>query len=94
MIEVVAVQPMSGRSVQLTLTDGSVVVRDLTPALEGSVFGRIRADDEFFRLVHVAGGTIAWPNGADIAPETLIWPSWPVPEGARPPALMAVIPPA
>jgi hypothetical protein len=65
--------------VQLTLTDGRVIERDLGPMLEGPVFSEIRNDEMRFMDFRVEGGTLVWPNGADLCPDVLIW-------GGLPPA--------
>ena len=73
MLRVRAVTPLEGRSVRLTLSDGSDVERDLTDLLDGPVFVRIAAEDAVFRRVRAIDGTLVWPGDVDIAPETLIW---------------------
>jgi Protein of unknown function (DUF2442) len=74
MLEIAAVEPLEGRSVRLTLSDGSVVLRDLSGLLDGhGVLARISFDDAAFREVYVDYGTLVWPGDVDLAPETLIW---------------------
>lgn len=86
MLEIREVAVLEGRAVRLTLSDGEVVVRDLTDLLHGPLFDRIAADDEVFRDVAVGYGTLVWPGEVDIAPETLIWDGpTPTDESARRP---------
>jgi len=48
MLEIKRAIPLDGRRLRLTLTDGSVVERDVTDLLDGPVFWRLRTDDELF----------------------------------------------
>jgi hypothetical protein len=68
-----SVRPVEGRVVELTFDDGSERVVDLAPRLWGPMFDEIATDDARFSAVFVDDelGTICWPNGADLAPETL-----------------------
>lgn len=51
--------------------DGTQGEVDLASELWGPVFEPLR-DPEYFRKLQVAEyGTVAWPNGADVAPEFL-----------------------
>ena len=87
MLEVTAVEPLHGRVVRLTLSDGTVVERDLTDLLAcGGIFAPIAEDESAFRRVTVGYGTLVWPGDVDIAPETLIWDGpTPIDEATRRP---------
>lgn len=77
--------PLEGRRLRLTLTDGAVVERDIQDLLWGPVFERLRSDDALFRCVRARYGTVTWPGGLDIAPETLIWDGPDPVDGSRRP---------
>ncbi|MGH7949947.1 MAG: DUF2442 domain-containing protein [Candidatus Binataceae bacterium] len=73
MIRICAAKPLDGRRLGLTLTDGRAIERDVSALLRGPMFDRIRADRSEFVQVHAVDGTVAWPNGADLCPDVLIW---------------------
>ena len=56
--------------VQVVFNDGKQGVADLSDALRGPVFDPLK-DKKIFAQLHVDKEmeTIAWPNGADLAPE-------------------------
>ncbi len=59
-----------GHRIRVTFNDGSQKTIDFRDWLNGPVFEPLK-DEAYFRRFFIEGGTVAWPNGADIAPETL-----------------------
>lgn len=56
--------------IKLTFDDGLTGVVDFRSLLRGPVFEPLKKI-EYFRKFRLQGCTVEWPNGADIAPETL-----------------------
>jgi hypothetical protein len=71
MIEVTHVEPLGGFVLRLRFNDDTERVVDLEAELWGPVFEPLKEDPKLFRAVKIEGPTIAWPNGADLAPEFL-----------------------
>ena len=57
--------------VWLKFADGSEGEVDLSQELWGPVFEPLKDPDAFRQFEVAEYGTIAWPNGADLAPEFL-----------------------
>lgn len=70
---VTAADYAGGHSILVTFDDGTRVLADLGPHLDGEVFEPLR-DVEVFRRFRVDPelDTVVWPNGADVAPEFLL----------------------
>ena len=62
MVRIVDVKPSNDFHVELKLSTGEIVHRDLRPYLKGAIFKSIREH-----------GTVVWPNGADLCPDVVIW---------------------
>jgi hypothetical protein len=67
---VVQAQYQGALRIRVVFNDGVEATLNFRPWLRGLVFAPLR-DIDYFRRFFVDGGTVAWPNGADIAPETL-----------------------
>lgn len=69
--DVKKVQPLPNYQIQVELEDGRRGVFDLAPYLGHGQF-RALQDLNYFNQVGILFGAVTWPNGQDIAPETLI----------------------
>ncbi|MBK9711943.1 MAG: DUF2442 domain-containing protein [Kouleothrix sp.] len=80
LIRVRSVTPADQHRAQIVFTNGETREIDLTPYIAtGPIFEPVRTDPTMFRSMRVEGGTIAWPNGADIDPDVLYYngaPPW------------------
>ena len=71
-VDVTAVQVIADHRLRLTFEDGTVGDVDFSAREWGGILEPLR-DPAYFRQVRVdpEAGTIAWPNGVDLAPEPL-----------------------
>jgi hypothetical protein len=78
--KIVEAKPIAGFRVAVRFDDGVTKTVDLEPYLRGPIFDPIRLDQTAFRAVKIDGGTLVWPNGADIDPLVLYYddlqPAW------------------
>ncbi len=71
MNDVVRVRHVRDYLCYVEFDDGSSGEIDLSTYLtRGPVFSAL-ADVDLFKQVRIEGGTLSWPNGADIAPERI-----------------------
>jgi hypothetical protein len=56
--------------IRIAFSDQLEKTIDFQPWLQGPIFEPLK-DLEYFQRFFIEGGTVTWPNGADIAPETL-----------------------
>jgi hypothetical protein len=75
--EPTSVKALLPHDLLLTYADGSRRKFSCAPYLGRGVFARLKNADLFIQA-RVAGGTVCWPGGLDIAPETLFVRSEPV----------------
>ncbi|MBA3753996.1 MAG: DUF2442 domain-containing protein [Nitrospira sp.] len=81
---------LNGFLVRLTLTNGTIIERDIGNLLTGPIFDSIRTDPQMFRQLRVHGGTLVWANGADLCPDVLIWGGAPPQGDKKPPSILTL----
>ncbi|HEV8243669.1 MAG TPA: DUF2442 domain-containing protein [Nitrospirales bacterium] len=72
--QIESVNYLGGYRLRLTLTDGSVVERDVTNLMGGPLFSPIVLDPSLFHAARVEDGVVIWPNGAKLGHDDLISP--------------------
>lgn len=68
--QVVSARHISGFIVSARFEDGTEKRIDISQWFKGPVFRPLK-NVKYFKKFFIEGGTLAWPNGVDIAPEAL-----------------------
>jgi len=91
MVRINRVKPLREFIVELDLSNGQCVQRDLAALLTGPAFVEVRRDQAAFREVRVEAGGLVWPTGADLCPDAVLWGDLPEEEGPVPANLRVAI---
>lgn len=78
---VTAVTPLNGHDLLLQFTNGERRSMDVSPYLDYPVFERLR-EPGFFALAQADHGTVSWPAGIDLDPDSVYLESVPVAQTA------------
>jgi Protein of unknown function (DUF2442) len=78
---VTAVTPGEGQALLLQFNNGERRRMDVSPYLAYPVFERLR-EPGFFSLVQADHGTVSWPGGIDLDPDSVYVESVPLPQTA------------
>lgn len=81
--DVKTVKAMPKHRLYVETISGQKGVFDMTPYLDRGVFRELK-DPHYFDRVAIVLGAVTWPNGQDIAPETLLAEMTPVLEQLAP----------
>ena len=68
--DLVSIEPLPDHKLMVELADGRRGVVDVRPWLEAPGMARLR-DQAYFAQVTILLGAATWPEGEDIAPDTL-----------------------
>ena len=85
MVHVTELEYRGGHTLRLHFSDGLIGDVDLGSSLRGPIFEPLRDATRFAEaFIDDELGTVAWPNGADVAPEFLYEAAVPVKGVAEP----------
>lgn len=68
--DVEEVQPMGGRRLMVKFADGLTGTLQISPAFCTGVFAPL-LDDRLLEQATIQYGVLTWPNGLDLAPDTM-----------------------
>ena len=78
-----SVKALSNYKLEIIFDSGEAGVYDCSPLLGFGVFKELK-DRGYFKLVKVQDGTVVWPRGQDMCPDTLYMDLWkPAEQGSQ-----------
>lgn len=66
-----SVRPLENFTIEVVLRDGRTGIFDMKPYLNFGAFRQLR-EPGYFEQVSIQFDAVTWPNGQDIAPDTML----------------------